>query len=345
MRRSRFIEVIFIAVASLAVTLGAAPAANVRNAFRVSNWSGGAYFDDQTKAFDRCAAALSSAEGTSVSYSVDRDYRWRVTLSNPAWNFVKGSTQGVSLKIGDVDTMSATATALDKSTLNIETRDQLVFFARLRVARQLRIVMGGLLLGFSLDGGEETLSALTQCVLRSTRYSPNAKSISTIFEDHKTNEARAKEAGAIVTKIIEYARVAGSQVLPTGETFSFLPADAAWKVGLVVAGLTILDMPLPKERVAEAAVAHTLKDCRGGFFFNSQADELNKVPVERVFVSCQTIDTTTSGFSLIVPRPQAGSYVLTVVSTGSAFVGVAHKAASEYEAKLRSITILAIQTH
>ncbi|MGH6683538.1 MAG: hypothetical protein ACRECA_06380, partial [Pseudolabrys sp.] len=207
-------------------------------------------------------------------------------------------------------------------------------------------VMGGLLLEFSLEGGEETLSALTQCALKSTRYSQNAKPADEIFTAEETSKsAHAKEAATLVGKIIEFARVADWRASPTTDDIAILPADAAWKAGLVIGGVTIVDTTLPSQRVADAIVARAIKNCHGGFFFDSHPDEINKSPITRVFVSCQTTETTTSSHNLIIPRPQAGYYVVTVVSTGSSFIAIAHKTADDDEARLRSIIMLAIQSN
>ena len=335
----------FFVVTCLAASLNTVEAASVRNAFRVTTWSGGAYSDDQTKAFERCAATKPGTAGTDISYSVDRQFRWRATLSNPAWNFIKGAEQNVRLTIGEANGLiHASAVAIGRTVLELQTNDPILFFAQLRIARQLRVIVGGLVLGFSLDGGEEVLSALTQCVLRSTRYYQSAKSTSSIFDSYKaaSKSAIQTEATALVSKIIAYARVADSRMLTATEDISSFPIDAAWKVGLIMAGVTILEAPLPSERIVEAIIVRSLLACHGGFFFISLSDTINRAPIARIFVSCQTTETTTSSYQLVIPRPKAGHYVLSVVSTGSSFIGIAHRTADAYEARLRAIIMLAI---
>lgn len=332
-------------IACLAASLSAVNAAPVRHAFRVTNWSGGAYSDDQTKAFARCAATKPGPAGTAISYSVDRQFRWRVTLSNPAWNFIKGAEQNVILTVGKATSvMRANAIAIDRAVLELQTNDPILLFATLRIAQQLRVIVGGLVLEFSLDGGEEVLSALTKCLLRSTRYYQGVKSSKSIFDTHNVTPKSATqvEAVALVANIIAYARVADSQMLTTSERVSILPTDAAWKVGLITAGLTILEAPIPNERIVEAVIARSLPACHGGFFFISLPYVINKVSIVRMFVSCQTTETTTSSYYLVIPRPKAGHYVLSIVSTGSSFFGIAHRAADAYEAKLRAVIMLAV---
>ena len=333
-------------IVGAAASGGSAQAASVRNSLNVPNWSGGAYLNERTKAFERCAATKGGGEGTSISYSVDQEYRWNVSLSNPAWNFVKGATQVVNLKIGDANVSSATAIAVDKTVLELQSLDPITFFAWFRVARQLHIGIGGLLLEFSLDGGEEVLSALTQCVLRATNFSKIEKSRSAILDSHDSSDAaKQKEALAIVSDIISYSHMPDSKVLPAAEEFFNLTPDATWKVGLVTNHLIIFDVPIPIASVSEALVARSSRACQRGFFFISLPDKINKLEIERTFTSCQTTETTISSHFLVIPRSKSGYYILSVVSTGSSFLPVAHRAAAEYDARLRSIIMTAIQNH
>ena len=338
--------------AVLAMIVGAAApgssaqAAGFRNSLNVPNWSGGAYSNEQTKAFERCAGTKGSGEGTSISYSVDQEYHWKVSLSNPAWNFIKGATQVVNLKIGDSNVSSATAIAVDKTVLELQSLDPITFFAQFRVARQLRIGIGGLLLEFSLDGGEEVLSALTQCVLRATHFSKIEKSRSAILDSHDASDvAKKKEASAIVSDIISYSHVPDSKILPAAEGFSDLTADATWKIGLVTGHLIVFDLPIPIASVSEALIARSSRVCPRGFFFISRPDKINKLEIERTFTSCQTTETMISSHFLVIPRSKSGYYILAVVSTGSSFLPVAHRAAADYEARLRSIIMTALQNH
>jgi hypothetical protein len=323
---------------------GAAGAAPAKNTFHLANWSGGAYSDPRSKSFEYCAAAKSSPEKTGITYSVDRSYHWGVTLSDPQWSFLKGATQNASLKIDDAPPMAATVVALGPNKLSIRPRDGLLFFARLRVAQQMRVALGGLVLKFSLIEGGEALSALTQCVLHSTHFSQRTKSSKALLTvDGVAKTAHNKEAVALASDIIGQMRVAKSELLTKLEDALDFPADAMWKAGLVVGRLLILDTPIPMPRVSDAVIARSLEGCQGGFFFNKASEEISGSAIERVFASCQTPDTTMSSYHLVVPRPKSGYYILSVVSSGSAFIRVAHKAANEYEARLYSIIMPIVQ--
>ena len=237
----------------------------------------------------------------------------------------------------------ATAIAIENSVLELQANDPILLFAKLRIAQRMRLILGGLGLDFSLFGSDQVLSALTECLLRSTNSYRKMKSNNALFDDRDPSAALAarKEATALVSRIIEYARVRDSKVLPSDEGFT-LPADAAWQAGLVTAAVTIAEAPLPREQVAEAVVSNVLQACRGGFFFVSLPDTINNSPAMRVFTSCQTAETTTSGHYLILRRPKAGHYIVAVIGAGSSFFGIAHRSADEYETRLRTVIALAI---
>ena len=346
MLRLIVLNAVLAMIVGVAAHGSSAQAANIRNTLNVPNWLGGAFSNERTKAFERCAATKGNGEGTGISYSVDHEYHWNVSLSNPAWNFIKGATQVVNLKIGEANVSSATAIAVDKTVLELQSMDPITFFARFRVARQLRVGIGGLLLEFSLDGGEEVLSALTQCALRATQFSKIEKSRSAIFNSHDASDAtKQKEASEIVSDIISYLHMPDAKILPTAEEFSNLAADATWKIGLITGHLIIFDAPIPIASVSEAIIARSSRACQRGFFFISLPDKINKSQIERAFTSCQTTETTTSSHFLVIPRPKSGYYIVAIVSAGSAFIPVAHRAAEEYEARLRSIIMTAIQSH
>jgi hypothetical protein len=214
----------------------------------------------------------------------------------------------------------------------------------LRIAQKMRITIGGLVLEPSLEGGEQVLSALTECALQFTHSYQGAKSNTSIFDSRQTASKEIHtEAIALVSNIIAYARVPNSQSLPTLTDLSGLPIDAGWKVGLITAGVTVLDAPLAKERIAEEIIAHALRFCRGGFFFVSLPDAIDNMPIARVFDSCETTETTTSSYHLVIARPKAGHYVFSLLSTGSSLFGLAHRSADQYEATLRAIVMLAIE--
>jgi hypothetical protein len=314
--------------------------AGVLDSFRTGDWRGFAY-SDAYRQFDRCSATKVS-EGASVTYSVDRQLHWSLRLSNPNWTFIKGASSSLTLKIDDLQPVTGSAKAIDKTRLEFSPRDEIGFFADLRVAHELRAVMGGLLLHFSLDGGTETLSALTQCVTRFARYPINSKT--KIFDANASpSAARAKEAGDLAKLIISYSRVPKSQIIPP-ENKSNFPADATWKVdALVSTRLTVLESKVSLPDLLTAIASQASRECRGGFFFITKLEQNSGNLTGQAYSSCQTLDGITANYHLVFPRPKQGHYLITEATSGSSYINTGFRLARAYRANLHSIVMVAAQ--
>ena len=336
---------VVVLAAGLALHAHAAAGAGGKFAINLPDWSGGASHNARTKAFEGCTATRTAGEPVRISFTVDRDFRWHVVFADAAWNFIKNTRQNVKVRVDDEELVSATALAREPDVLALETSDPISLFAQLRSARRLRVIIGGLLLDFPLDGGEEALSSLTQCVLRSTHDRRYATAGADLFDlGDAAKMADAKEAAALATRIIEYSGIAESRILPPGQGSFVLPVDAGWKAGPVTGGVTIVKAPLPIVRIAQAIVARSLRACKGGFFFITRPEELNKSPIERIFTSCHLLESTTSAHHIVMHRPELGYYVISVVAVGSSFIGLPHKAANVYQARVRAVLGVAVQS-
>jgi hypothetical protein len=340
-RRWRFSGLAAASALILAVHPTLTQGAKLRLPISVPGWTGGGYLADHSNSFERCSATRSGGSA-SLSFSVDRDDRWTVSLSNPGWSFSKGARQSAFLKVADTAPLRATAFAADKDTLEIQVEDPMLLFSRMRVANQLRAIIGGLSIDVSLEGGEEVLSALTQCALRLSRRLQNGKSRYALFESGNSRTAEQEEAKKVVSDILSYSRAPKSSISPPAE-LAKLPVDVTWKAGLATAGLFVMGAAVPVSNVTDEIVARALRACGGGYFYLTRPDVFNGLSFQRVLSSCQTTDGTTLSYHLIVRRPKSGYYVFTVAASGSSFIKAPFKAADEYEAGLRSVLPLVIQ--
>ena len=324
---------------------GAAEAAKLTSPFRVANWSGGALANDQSKAFERCVATTQDAKGTSITYSINHEFRWGVALSNPSWNFIKGAALSLILRMGqEREPFNANAMVTDRSVLELQVKDPIALFSKLRNVRELRVVIGGLALEMALTGGDEVLSALTQCALRATRFRQNPKLKEPLFAARDPSDTSLQEeARTVVAHLVAYAALRDSQMLTTPESFAEVPADIAWKGGLVTGGLTILNTQSPIEPVERGLIERGIRTCRGGFFFASVLDAIDQTPTERIFTTCQTPEATTTLSQMVIERPKGGFYLLSLRSVAGGFSGIAQKALDEYEERIRAVIMVAIK--
>ena len=82
------------------------------------------------KAFDRCVATTQDAKGTSITLSINHEFRWGVAgLSNSSWNFIKGAALGLMLRIGQEGSRSTkTRRATHRSVLELQVKDPIALF-------------------------------------------------------------------------------------------------------------------------------------------------------------------------------------------------------------------------
>jgi len=96
----RWVSLVLVCAAASLLGGGIARAAN-DGAFQISDWTGRAYFNHKEKTLDRCSAQLTNADKITIIYSLDRHYMWTFELSNPSWNFPKGSAFEVAFGSGN----------------------------------------------------------------------------------------------------------------------------------------------------------------------------------------------------------------------------------------------------
>jgi len=330
----------------VSVCLGSGPVdAAMTSPFRVGAWSGGTYLHDQTKAFQHCAATGPEQKGTSISYSVNPQYQWGLTISNPSWNFVKGAALNLVLRIAPGnDALGTTALVRDRSTLEVQIKDAIAVFSKLRSARALQVVIGGHTIELPLDGSDEALTALTQCAMHATRFRQNAKAKNVILDSHNAADAGVQdEAKALRSNINAYAASRNAQLLPTPEGFGDLPVDVAWKVGIVTAGITVRDTQGPIEDIRDAVIERSARSCRGGLFLAQLSGTIDQSDIVRIFTTCQMPEATATLYNLLIERPKGGFYILSLRSLGGNFGGVMQKAIDEYEDRIRAVIMVAIR--
>lgn len=326
----------------LFVAFVATPAsAGPLQSFRIKDWQGSAY-NDGARQFERCSATKAS-QGISVTYSVDRQLHWSLRFSSPGWTFIAGAETNLFLKIDDLEPINGRATALEKNVIEFVSRDPIRFFADLRVAHQLHIVMGGLVFRISVDGGSEALSALTQCAVRFSHFqlSRNPKIGEASILDLNS---RSKEAEDLAKLIISYSRVKNSQPQSISNSRPDSEPDSAWIIdALVTTSIKVVDTPSPLAVISNDVISVRHRSCDGGFFFIAQPETISGQSIGYLYSSCQTPDGISAAYDFVVPRPKGGHYVINESTKGSSYINVGFKLLRSYQANLRSVMFVAIQ--
>src|SRR5258708_6892284 len=144
--------------------------------YQYMNWSMTARSEDQTKQFDRCSAQTAYPNGATIAFSVDRRYSWSLAFSNPAWDFVEGTTFGIVLRLSEREFIKEDAVATERQLVEVQLSDPTAAFKRLRKAMALQALAGAKTLefGFGLAGPANVLSALMQCVAQQAQPAARA---------------------------------------------------------------------------------------------------------------------------------------------------------------------------
>lgn len=310
-------------------------------AIRVANWSGGAVFKGPGKQFDRCSAASTNAGGMAIAYAMDRQLRWSLAISNPAWAFIDGFSLSITLNL-DGRPFRGRALVRESSTLQIEVEDQVSLFATLRMAAQLRATAGGLAIEFDLANSSEVLSVVAQCALRQvsaaargTTKTPAGKVKLARIEPSR-DAAALTEAAGVAHAIKDHAGIAGFRVLAAVDGLPGSLAAVGWNAESAAGSVMILP-PSGAARIADVrdrVIEFEQRKCRGEYFFIAAGEMIGRAGPARVYAACKMPESTAITYYTAVPRNKGGTYVVTNTS-GQGFALTLQRQTETADAKLR----------
>jgi len=329
---------------------GSLRAAN-ENTFQVGDWTGRVHWNQKEKQFDRCSAQLTNLDNITVIYSLDRHYMWTFELSNPSWNFPKGSAFEVAFGTGTRDYFRQRVTALDARLVRVQLPDTVSAFEAFRRIGRLELVAGGLTSSFDMAYANQVLTALTRCV---TRFGATPKSRAAISAWLKSPIGPAsgpsddpdvqREAAALATSVVSEAQLGNAASVKPANIPAGVDGDTVWKISENLFTISIL----PKDKAPEIAdladliVGGDAQKCRGEFFSGATLDVIETVGIARAYTNCQTEQASVSNYYFILPRRQGGLYLLTTNTSGVEVTAIAEKNAREIDGKVRATIMAAI---
>jgi len=322
--------------------VAAAPAGTLQ----IGAWSGGPQFDSRTRQFERCAASMNNGSGTTLTFSIDRNFSWALGLSNPSWSFGKGHSFGLILTFGKQAQIRQNALAVGVDRLELQLDDSLTVFARLRLLPQLKATAGGMVVSFDLRDNEEVMSALAQCALQQIFPAParSAKSKNPArptdpLQALDRSDAMRAEASGIAADLLSFAGIRDARVLANNETPGDVTAHAIWRTGHVTGAVSIV--PAAKSAGLRALAAELVRygsaKCPGRFFVAAMPDEIERVPVLRLFTSCQAEPATSSVHYTLAVRATGGIYVLSAMIDRVEYIGATQGSAEDLDGKIRTV--------
>ena len=341
-RASRMIRRSLIVACILSALISAHGSAAGSNSIRIGGWSGGPSTQGPSKRFEACSARAANPQGIVISYSVDSQYRWRLTFSDPAWSFTDGYSLNLILRLGDRNYLRGRAVVTGTQTLEIRTDDDLALFSGLWASNRLQVTAGGLKFEFELISSNEVLAALMQCALRQSS-SPGRKNA--IPLSIRTDSDTRAETRSIASEILAYSRIGDVQMSAGSPTPSAGQGVTSWRSGLISSTLDVLE---PKGIARLTDVPFRLLDqesrkCRNGFFFTWGSGGVDRLEIVRMFTACPAPEVTTFAYHFALSRSKGGYYLLSSTISGGGFGGVVQQLLEEMDLKLRGSFTLALK--
>lgn len=154
-----------ISVFALALVCCAKPAfaAGPYNPFKVGNWNGGAYTNDQTGAFSHCAASVPYNSGISLFVSITSNGEWLLAFSNNQWTLTTGTTIPINLTFDGRTPVQVNAFAKSPvlAAVNMPIGSELI--NAFRGAHIMNAYAAGHLFLFTLNGTSKLFPLLVTC--------------------------------------------------------------------------------------------------------------------------------------------------------------------------------------
>ena len=351
----RWVSLILACVATSLWGGGIAPAAN-DGALQISDWTVRSYFNpkeknQKEKTLDRCSAQQTNADKITIIYSLDRHYMWTFELSNPSWNFPKGSAFEVAFGSGNRSYFRQRVAALEPQLVRVLLQDSVNSFEAFRRLLRLELVAGGLTSQFDMTYGNQVLAALTRCVMR---YGPTSRSRAAVTAwlkspigpaaDPSADPTILKETSALASTTIAEAEISKAVSLNPDQIPNGTAGDAVWKVGENLFTVSVMPADEAPEigDLTDLIIGGDAQKCRGDFFAGAMLDAIETVGVARAYTNCQTQQATTSTYYFALPRKQGGLYLMKTVASGVEVTPAGENSAKEIDGKIRASIMTAL---
>ena len=325
-----------------------APGATLKT-YQFLSWSVTARSNDQTKQFDRCSAQTAYPSGFTIAFSVDRRYSWSLAFSNPAWDFVAGTTFGVVLRTGERDFLKQAAIATDPQLVEVQLSDPTATFEKLRKATALQVMAGAKTFefGFGLTGVGQVLSTLMQCVAEQAlpaarpvrpggpNAKPSARAAPALNLNPAANPASNEETATLIGSLMAEARISNFQFLAREETPPEMRGDVVWTSGAVTGTASIVEAPARADELVSTLIGADTRSCRGDYFAGSLPDRTDDSSMTRIFTVCQLRPTTSFVYYLVAPREDGGFYLLATMATTKSPTDTTDQTAKDIDEAIR----------
>ncbi len=180
------------------------------SSFAYGNWSGEAFFDDETRAFTHCAVSASYVSGDQLIFSIERNGVIAIGVASPALKLVPGAQFPVSIIVDNRRPYYGTAFAMSEGHASVFIDDldaALDAFRRGRVLTVEGVSMRG---QYYLDGTFHALERLTRCAISyysfmSPAPTPTLRVAQSSFDQSKLYQVATQTIASFGVRDFEFA--------------------------------------------------------------------------------------------------------------------------------------------
>lgn len=323
-------------VAALALVVGATSGALARGPFgsiRVGNWSGGAYTNDATGAFQACTAGAPYSSGIFFLVSVSSRMTWSLGFAHNGWHLGTEAIP-IDLVFDGQQTFHVFGTPLKADLVEVQMPDNSALINAFRKSRAMVAHARGQVFPFDLTSTSALLPVLVRCVQQVNAggvksvgnfSSPSAQATVAVNAGStlkpETNQPQSTElqleAVELASNFLIKAELHNARILSRAETPAELASyGAEWKSEEAIGAVRIIptEPGMKGLDVAATVIGNDAKACKGKFASGRMSELVDSDVVFRGFASCDDSDGSRVAQYFIVPRPKGGFVMFSVQS-------------------------------
>ncbi|MFV0296934.1 MAG: hypothetical protein ACK5JT_12545 [Hyphomicrobiaceae bacterium] len=288
--------------------------------FQSGNWKGKPLFDKQGN-FTRCAMTARYRSGHSLIFDADHKLSWRLWISNPSWNLTaKPNSRFSAVIVVDGGALiPVQAQVASKSLVMVPLATTAHVVNNMRKGSRMAFVVGKAKLQFTLQGTNNAIARLVQCVNKAKgRSAPTTTSPPTAPKDPSDFRLlTVAQSTVLLSNLLNSSGVSGFRLLPPRDNekrarFSLNDGTTGYLLAAEGRNTKLAD------DYAADATARLTKQCKGDFLSGKKSVASTDGSVVRKLVAtCRTPSANTTIETTVVRKPNGFLMEITTLSAAN----------------------------
>jgi hypothetical protein len=297
-------------------TQAEAPIPGILEQTAVEDWTLAAFANDQD-VFTHCAAYAVYQSGLELYLIQDDTRTWRFAMFGESWDRAPGTRQKLRYRVDEKPFVETEAFAPNPTTLFISPEGGNL--DSIAAGRELVVEIEGERVLFDLGNADKAVPAVADCVERHLSRTPGAAATAPDAPDAAAANS-GEEAQAFAKTLLEQAGYSEQDLLSPDEVPEYLQQyDAVWRIADVFGTLTVQppadDVTI--ESLRDMLFASDAENCDGQLASGELAGPA-EAGAALFFSRCEQPGGTIAVFYNLIPRPDGGYYIGTLIALGDA---------------------------